>query len=62
MTTTLGVGLLLAALALLSIFRARRDGTSHPAVSSPVVSAVFPTLILGLMAFGAAVLISSMIG
>lgn len=32
--TTLGVGLLLAALALLSIFRAKRDGTSHPAVSS----------------------------
>lgn len=60
--TTLGVGLLLAALALLFTFRAKKDGTSHPAVSNPVVSAVFPTLILGLIAFGAAVLISRMTG
>lgn len=58
--TTIGVGLHVAALVLLFIFRAKGDGTSHPVVSGPVVSALFPTLVLGLFAFGAAVLISSM--
>lgn len=56
--TLLGVGLLVAALALLFVFRAKSNGVSHPAVSSPIVSAVFPTLILALIAFGAALLIS----
>lgn len=56
--TLLGVGLLVGALVLLFVFRAKADGASHPAVSTPLVSAIFPTLILGLIAFGTAVLIS----
>jgi hypothetical protein len=59
--TLLGVGLLAAALALIFVFRAGRDGASHPAVGGPLVSAVFPTLILALITFGAAILLSRML-
>lgn len=56
--TLLGAGMLLAAFALLVFFRADKAGKSHPAVSSPLISAVFPTLVLGLITFGIAVLMS----
>lgn len=59
--TLLGVGLLAAALALIFVFRAKSDGASHPAVSSALVSAVFPTLVLALITFGAAILLSRML-
>lgn len=55
--TLLGVCLLIAALALIFIFRAKADGTSHPVVSTPLVSSLFPTLILGLITFGIAILL-----
>jgi hypothetical protein len=60
--TYLGVGLLLAALALLALFRADREGNSHSAISSPLVSALFPSLVLALITFGTAVLLSRMLG
>jgi hypothetical protein len=58
----IGVGLLLAAFALLAFFRADREGNSHPAVSSALVSAIFPSLVLALITFGTAVLLSGMLG
>lgn len=55
--TLLGVCLLTAALALIFIFRAGPDGTSHRMVSSPLMSSLFPTFVLGLVVFGAAILL-----
>ncbi len=57
--TLLGLGMLLAALALVVVFRADQEGKSHPAVSGAPVSAVFPTLVLGLIAFGIAMVLSA---
>lgn len=58
--TYLGVGMLLAALVLLFVFRANK-GQSHPAVSGALISAVFPTLVLALIAFGTAILLWRML-
>lgn len=60
--TLLGAGLLTAALALVFIFRAKPDGTSRRVVSGPLVSSLFPTLILGLIAFGAAIILMRLLG
>lgn len=56
--TYLGVGLLVCALALLFVFRATPSGEPHRLVSGPVISALFPTLVLGLITFSVAILIS----
>lgn len=58
----LGIGMLLAALAMVVIFRPGKDGTSHPIVASPLGLALFPPLLLGLIAFGAAILLSRLLG
>lgn len=60
--TYLCIGMLLAALALLAVFRADREGNSHPAVSGALVSAVFPSLVLALITFGIAALLTRMLG
>ncbi|HEV7261047.1 MAG TPA: hypothetical protein VGN82_24920 [Bosea sp. (in: a-proteobacteria)] len=56
----LGIGLLLAALALLAVLRPNADGDSHPVVSGVTISALFPTAVLGLITFGAAILLSAL--
>jgi hypothetical protein len=53
-----GAGLLAFSLALTLVFRAKQGGVEHPLVAGSVVSAVFPTLLLGCIAFGIAVIIS----
>jgi hypothetical protein len=58
----LGIGMLLAALALLATFRPDAEGTSHPVVTGPTISALYPTVVLGLITFGVAILLSRIIG
>ena len=56
--TIVGTGLLVTALALLAIFRPGSTGEPHPRVQGVVISALFPTLILGCITFGIAILLS----
>lgn len=57
----LGIGMLVAALAMLAFFRPDAEGTSHPVVTGPAISALYPTLLLALIAFGIAILVSRLL-
>ena len=59
--TIVGTGLLVAAFALLVIFRPGPTGEPHARIQGVVISALFPTLILGCITFGIAILLSRLL-
>lgn len=58
----LAVGMLALAFGIIFVFRPNAKGESHPAVSSVAVSALFPAMVLMLVTFGLAILVSWAVG
>lgn len=54
----LAIGMIASAFGLLFEVRPSKNGESHPTVSSVTVSALFPALILMIIVFGVAILMS----
>lgn len=53
-----GAAMLVAAVALVVLFRSRPDGRENSLVSGAIISALFPTVVLGMIAFGVALMIA----
>lgn len=52
-----GAALFVVAVVLVFVFRSKPDGEENRLVSGAIISAVFPTVLLGMIAFGLSLMI-----